>query len=753
MTADRAGIPPAENTDPAEGAFRPNSFGPDTRQDFHVLKDGDLFAVFSASGDLNPPNAGPGEALSKDGLFFRDTRYLSRMVVSLNGTPLTELGHHASHDDASFRADLANTWLVDQHGTEFPDFAILLQRDRFLSDGLYDRLVLTNYGLATAELELVFDIWADFRDVFEVRGKPPLRRGELQPPVYGDGTIGFSYLAADGRHLRTRVSLDPSPTFESGRARISLSIPPKAHREVACIVRVAEGPGGDGEAGSVHGARHGAADLDVAPVPRRTARKAMSDRLVHRIARTSHIATSRPAFDSWLARSSADLAMLTAELATGPYPYAGVPWFSAPFGRDGVIAALQTLWLDAELAAGVIDFLAATQARGSDAFCDAEPGKILHEHRNGEMARIHAVPFHHYYGGIDQTLLFVLLVHRYWLRTADRERLERLEPSIRAALDWATVYGDRDNDGFIEYARSAETGLRNQGWKDSEDSVFHADGTLSASPVALVEVQGYLVAALRAAAEIFDALGAGAKGNGVRKRADDLVHAIDTAFWDDDLGTFCIALDGDNQPVRVSTSNAGHLLFCDAVLPERRERLIETLHSPGLRSGWGIRTVSDDAARYNPMGYHNGSVWPHDTSLIAAGLARAGRPDLSAELTEELFDASCHFPDHRLPELWCGLSREQSPRPVAFPSACSPQAWAAGSPFMCLQACLGLSIDAPAATLRVSNPVLPASIHHLDLRDIRIGTKSATLRFHHDPDGTTRVETPQADRGLNVEIE
>jgi glycogen debranching enzyme len=734
------------------GAFRPNSFGPDTRHDFHVLKDGDLFAVFSASGDLNAPHAGPGEALSKDGLFFRDARYLSRLVLSLNGTPLTELGHHASADEASFRSDLANSCLVDGHGTEFVAFALHVQRDRFLSDGLYDRIVITNYALATAELDLVFDIWADFRDVFEVRGATPTERGELQPPVYADGRIEFSYHAADGRRLGTRVVIDPEPVLEAGRARLALSVPPKTQQEIACVVRVAEQPGRPQVDEAALGARHGGAEFEN-PSPRRDqAHSAMSARVAHRIARTARIATSRPNFDAWLARSSADLAMLTSELVTGPYPYAGVPWFAAPFGRDGIVAALQTLWLDAALAGGVLDFLAATQATAHDAFYDAEPGKILHEHRNGEMARIGAVPFHHYYGGIDQTLLFVMLAHAYWMRTADRERMSRLEPSIRAALGWAAAYGDRDRDGFIEYARSAETGLRNQGWKDSEDAVFHANGTLCVSPVALVEVQGYHAAALRAAADIFEVLDSGDESSALRRQADDLVRQIDLAFWDEDLGTYCIALDADNRPVRVSTSNAGHLLFCDAVLPERRDRLIDTLTSPLLRSGWGIRTVSTEAARYNPMGYHNGSIWPHDNSIIAAGLARAGRPDVTAEVTAELFEASRHFPEHRLPELWCGLSRTESSRPVAYPSACSPQAWAAGAPFLCLQACLGLSIDAPAKRLLVAGPVLPDGVDRLDLHEIRIGNKSVSLRFCRDADGAASVETIHADGGLNVEV-
>ena len=729
----------------------PNRFGPDTRHDFHVLKDGDLFAVFPASGEINARDTGLGEARSKDGLFFRDTRYLSRLALTINGTGLIEMGHDARADDLGFRSDLANMRFTDSHGTEFLDFELHLQRDRFLSDGLFDRIEITNFGTATAELDLALDCWADFRDIFEVRGAEPAERGEVQPAEFGDGTIRFAYLTADGRHLATHVGIEPAPVFESGRAHIRLSLPPKARRTLCCRVEVSEKVASDDPPDHAT-ARHGEQQAEGRRRTFDEARRAAADRVARRIGRTARSATSRPACNAWLKRSSADLAILTSDMTTGPYPYAGIPWFSVPFGRDGLITALQTLWLDADLAAGVLDFLAATQATRVDAFCDAEPGKILHEHRNGELARTGAVPFHHYYGGIDQTLLFVVLAHAYWMRTGDTERLRRLEPAIRAALDWAVVYGDRDGDGFIEYERSAETGLRNQGWKDSEDAVFHADGTLCVSPVALVEVQGYHVAALRAAACIFEALGAEGEAPACRERADALVQKIDAAFWDEDLGTYCIALDADDRPVRVSASNAGHLPFFGAALPKRLDRLFATLRAPNLLSGWGIRTVADDAARYNPMGYHTGSVWPHDNSLIAAGASRSGHAALARQITAELFDASCHFPEHRLPELWCGLPRSETARPVAFPSACAPQAWAAGAPFLCLQACLGIEIDAPARKIRIADPVLPPDLDWIELTGLSVGEARANLIFRrHGTDGAD-VEAVEGEGDLDIEI-
>lgn len=730
--------------------FVPNSFGPDTRHDFHVLKDGDLFAVFPATGDMNGNAHGRGESQSKDGLFFRDTRYLSRFALTINGTPLTEIGHDAREDDAGFRSDLANTDLVDSEGTAFRAFDLHIRRDRFLSGGMFDLITITNFSLNTAELDVVIACWSDFRDIFEVRGATSMARGELMTPEHTARDVRLRYRTADGRVLSCSVGFDPPPVFMASRAHISLTIPPKARREISCVVRVSEHNIDDVDSAETVIARFAGADPDAPAPSRDDARNALGARLAERRAARSCITSSRPSFDAWLARSSADLAMLTCTLDSGPYPYAGVPWFAVPFGRDGLITALQVLWLDTHLAGGVLDFLAATQATEFDAYRDAEPGKILHEHRNGEMARTGAVPFWHYYGGIDQTLLFVILAHAYWKRTADRDRIMRLEPAIRAALDWAQNYGDQDGDGFIEYERSSDTGLRNQGWKDSDDSIFHANGDLCASPVALVEVQGYYVAACRAAADLFVMLGDEGGAKKLRAKADGLVERIDALFWDDDLQSFCIALDARDQPVRVSASNPGHLLFTGAVLPKRIEPLIATLSQPELLSGWGLRTVAKGAARFNPMGYHNGSIWPHDNSLIAWGAAMTGHADLASRITTQLFDASCHFAEHRLPELWCGFARAETQRPVAFPSACAPQAWAAGAPFLCLQACLGVAIDAPTKTMSIRNPVLPAGISELNIRDLSVGGSTMSLTFTREADGTVGVAVIDTAAGWTV---
>jgi glycogen debranching enzyme len=316
--------------------------------------------------------------------------------------------------------------------------------------------------------------------------------------------------------------------------------------------------------------------------------------------------------------------MLTTHLPTGPYPYAGVPWFNTPFGRDGLITALETLWIEPGLSRGVLAYLASTQATEIVPEQDAEPGKILHETRNGEMAALKEMPFARYYGSVDATPLFVHLANAYYERTGEREFIEQIWPNVEAALSWMCRYGDRDRDGFLEYSCQSRDGLVHQGWKDSDDAIFHADGSLARGSIAVCEVQGYAYAAWRAGASLAAALGRAEQAADFAKRASTLQARFDNAFWCDELGTYAIALDGDKRPCRVRTSNAGQCLFSGIVPAERAARLAQTLLTPGSLSGWGVRTVAESEARYNPMGYHTGGVWPHDNALIACGLARYG---------------------------------------------------------------------------------------------------------------------------------
>jgi glycogen debranching enzyme len=432
--------------------------------------------------------------------------------------------------------------------------------------------------------------------------------------------------------------------------------------------------------------------------------------------------------------------MMTTDLPTGPYPYAGVPWFNTPFGRDGIITALECLWFRPELARGVLQYLAATQATEGIASQDAEPGKVLHETRNGEMAALGEMPFRRYYGSADATPLFVLLAGAYHERTADRPFAESIWPHVEAALAWIDEYGDRDGDGFVEYERRALDGLVHQGWKYSDDAVSHADGTLADGPIALCEVQSYVYAARRAGAVLATALGFPGRAEALRRQAEALRERFEAAFWCEELGTYALALDGDKRPCRVRASNAGHCLFGGIAAPGRAERVARGLASAGLFSGWGIRTLAATEERFNPMGYHNGAVWPHDNALVAYGAARYGLKDLTAAVLAGLFAAGTYFDLNRMPELFCGFDREPGEGPVPYPVACAPQAWAAGSVYLLLQGCLGLVVDGAGRQVWLHRPRLPAFVPELRITNLEVaGAIVDLLLIRHEDDVSVKV--------------
>ena len=607
-------------------------------QGSHTLKHGDSFAVFDAGGALQ-------------GLFHRDTRHLVRLDLTVDGAAPEPAGIWTSQDNTLLLSALKHA-----KGT--------LSRARFVwQDCLYERMRLRNPGAAARRVTLELAFAADFVDVFEVRGHRRARRGVRLPTTVADDRVTFVYRALDGRERTTCLVFEPPPArLDASGARFELELAPDESRSL--FIRVACQP--------------------RPPVRFFAALRDAKAALRGATARAAAVEAASPAVGLLVRRSLADLHTLVTDLPEGPYPYAGIPWYSTVFGRDALIAALQTLALDPSIARGVLCHLAAHQATAHDAAADAEPGKILHERRQGEMAVLGEVPFGRYYGSIDATPLFVMLAGAYLARTDDVETLSRLWPHVQAALAWIESHGE----GFVTYERRSERGLRNQGWKDSPDSIFHADGSLAEGPIALVEVQAYVYAAWRAAAAIARRLGE-AGADSCEARAESLRRSFDAHFFDPQLGTYVLALDGQRRPCRVRASNAGHALFTGIAMPERAASVVRTLMEPHFFSGWGIRTVAEGEARYDPASYHNGSIWPHDTALIAAGFARYGFGAQAARLFAAMVDASTHFDRARLPELFCGDARRGGEGPTAYPGACSPQAWAAGAPLMMLQACRG----------------------------------------------------------------
>jgi glycogen debranching enzyme len=432
--------------------------------------------------------------------------------------------------------------------------------------------------------------------------------------------------------------------------------------------------------------------------------------------------------------------MLVTETPHGLYPYAGVPWFSTIFGRDGLITALQTLWVNPELARGVLQVLAGHQGVAFAPERAEAPGKIVHELRTGEMARSGEVPFGRYYGSADATPLFVLLAGEYAHATGDLEFLAGLWPNIDRALSWIDQTGDPDGDGFVEYATTDTRGLTNQGWKDSWDSVFHADGTPAPGPIALVEVQAYVYAAKRSIARVAAELGWEERARDLRREADELRRRFDEAFWCEAIQTYALALDGQKRQCAVRSSNAGHALMAGVAEPGRAARVAGQLLANGGFSDWGVRTIAEGEARYNPMSYHNGSIWPHDNALIAAGLAGYGFGEQAVALLTGLFQASLFVDLHRLPELFCGFDRRAGDGPTLYPLACAPQAWASGAPFMLLSAALGLKIDALKGELCFRYPRLPPYLGEVEIAGLRIGSAELDVRLHRYQD----------DIGINV---
>jgi glycogen debranching enzyme len=670
------------------------------------LKSDDTFIVVDTFGDIG---ASAGEA---DGLFHNDTRFLSRLELLVNGQSPLLLGSNLRDDNSLLSVDLTNPDCMSDGRIVLHKDLVHISRTIFLWKGAaYQRLAVRNHGDQPISLTLSLLYRSDFADLFEVRGIRRARRGSAIERIEGPGHVVLLYTGLDEVMRNTTLTFDPPPSeLLAGKAHYHLELEPGEMRPLF-VVAACNQPAEQSPASFLKGML--------------TARREVRE--VTRGGTT--VETSNELLNEILCRSASDLHMLTTDTAEGRYPYAGIPWYSTTFGRDGLITALQMLWYNPGVARGVLRRLAAYQATTTDPRSDAEPGKILHEMRGGEMAALHEVPFGLYYGSVDATPLFVLLAGRYAERTGDFATLAALWPNIEAALSWIDGQGDPDRDGFLEYSRATEHGLANQGWKDSYDAVFHADGRLADGPIALCEVQGYVFAAKSSLARCAAAMGRGEEARRLAAEAEQLRQRFNDKFWCADLGTYALALDGAKQPCRVRTSNAGQLLFTGIVPSDRAAEIAAGLMQPRFFSGWGIRTVAKGEVRFNPMSYHNGSIWPHDNALIALGLARHGLMGSVEQLFKGLFDAATYMDLRRLPELFCGFRRQRNHGPTLYPVACSPQAWASATPFSLVEAALGLEIDPLAHEVRFHSPQLPAFVDEMTVHRLIVGKGTVDIRI------------------------
>jgi glycogen debranching enzyme len=685
----------------------------EAREELLVIKDGELFLCARTDGDV------AAAKVSGEGFYAHDTRYLSEIRFEVGNAPPVALSYAAVDDHAI--VDSTNAGLQREGLPPVPQQSLSISRELMIASGrLYYLVRVLNFLRDAVTTSVSLALAADFADIFEVRGgSRRAARGHALAPKRLERGLVLADVGEDEVFREAVIELYPQPAeveldADCVRAYWEVTLEPG----VPVTVLMTAEP-------SLGGRRR----------PRRrigTAAAELAQVGSEWTSRCTSITSDNVLFDGLTAVSERDLRALVMPAPGGRIVSAGIPWYVAPFGRDALVTATEALLLNPDLARDALRVLAKLQATQDDRWRDAEPGKILHELRVGELAGAGIVPHTPYYGTADATPLFLMCAADYYAWTGDLETVRALRPALDAALRWIDEFGDLDGDGFIEYERRSPGGLRNQGWKDSHDSVVHADGSLAEGPIALVEIQGYVYRAKVAIAAVYDAFGAPDTAVRLRVEAERLREAFNEAFWNPAEGTYVLALDGRKRKVASVTSNPGHCLYCGIVEPDKAAAVAERLMADDMFCGWGVRTLSSSCTAYNPMSYHNGSVWPHDNAIIAAGLKRYGHDAAVRRIADALFDVATSARDFRLPELYCGFDRSERPAVVAYPVACIPQAWAAAAPFLLLQAMLGISADAPARALRIERPVLPDWLGRIGLERVRIGDASVTLDFKRD---------------------
>lgn len=711
--------------------------------DVLTLKVGPLFLLTQSSGDIPAPSARTGR--HGLGLYFRDTRYLDERRLHLNGRPMTLLLAAADIGDRGTR-ELTNPELALEGGAVLRKETIGLHVDTTIDGGVREVLTFRNFGRVPVPVTLTLAYGSHFDDIFTVRGLSPGRRGRLYEPQSRHGSLCLRYDGADDRRRTTRIGFEPRPAHLDDRcARFPLTLQPGESSVVTVTITIADEP-----LGTDPGPPEAGAGL------RPVAEPGVAPRGAGLVPGGAQVETSNELFNRVLRRSFLDLEMLETQHGDDRFFAAGVPWYVALFGRDSIITALETLAFSPELARTTLDLLARYQGTVSCPERDEEPGKILHELRVGERARLGEVPFTPYYGTIDSTPLFLILVGEYLQWTGDLRYFATMQPHVEAALTWLERYGDRDGDGWLEYAARASKGLFNQGWKDSQNAIVNADGSLAEPPIALVEVQGYVYRAYRTLGQAYRVCGNEARATQLQERADALRAVFDEQFWVPDLGNYALALQGERgskRPAAVDASNQGQALWGGIVSPGRAGAVRDSLMDPErLFAGWGLRTLSKAASSYNPFDYQTGAVWPHDSALVAVGLRSYGFDEEALRVFTGMYEAATRFDLYRLPELFAGFGRERYGIPVRYPVACAPQAWAAGSLPYLLTAVLGLVPDAFERRLHVVRPCLPDWLDWVEVRGVRVGAGEVDLRYERSG-ATTLVAALRKTDDVQVRIE
>jgi glycogen debranching enzyme len=687
---------------------------------------GTTFFAATRGGDLIPPGA------PQVGLFCDDTRFLSHLELRVNGQKPIILS------STTMGADMARVELTVRGGSargdnlDLPVNTVYIHREQFLDrDRLFDVLDIHNFHEVGVILDIELLFAADFMDIFQVRGLLRGKSGHYFRPQVGDSTVRFLYEGMDKRSRATEVTFTPQPqVLEGQRAQWKLQLPPNAGNRITTTMTVDV---------SANANAPGTEPQQAMPSRYETlgeAHRSSATRYRNWAENCTRLRSDNQIFDAMLETSAEDFYSLRMQEDSGVAVAAGVPWFAALFGRDSLLSSYETLLLDPELARGTLRVLATYQGQASNDERDEDPGKILHERRSGEMTATHEVAFGRSYGSVDSTPLFLILAHEYFRWTGDHALLHELQGALVSATNWILQYGDLDGDGLIEYCRRNPKGLFNQGWKDSGDANRHSDGRIAQPPIALVEVQGYAVRALLGASELLGLLNEHALGVQAKERSSELRRLIEKRFWLEDRGYYTMALDRDKAPLRVDGSNPGHLLFSSAISHPRARQVTERLLDPGLFCGWGIRTLSCHETTFNPMSYHCGSVWPHDNAIIGYGMARYGMRREASIVFQALYDSALHFREYRLPELLCGIDRQSKSEPVHYPVSCSPQAWAAGAPFLLLTGLLGLQPNADKGELAIVDPHLPAFLKTIRIENLRIGSSRIALDFKREGERT-----------------